>query len=146
VSFPAPRLETLSRPECLRLLATACVGRIVYTDHALPAVTPVNYAFDGTAVVFRTSAGSRLAAGTRDAVVALEVDALDERLRTGWSVVVVGLAEEIRAAGALLRAEQLRLASWVDGDLDVFVRLVPAEVSGRRLTAPSLGSRSRVAG
>ena len=56
--------DVLSRTECLRLLASAKVGRVVYTDGALPAVTPVNFALDGTVVVFPTATGSRLARGT----------------------------------------------------------------------------------
>ena len=39
-----PVLEELSRAECLRLLATATIGRISYTRQALPAMEPVNFA------------------------------------------------------------------------------------------------------
>lgn len=45
------------RQECLRLLPTVPVGRIVYTWQALPAVLPVNFCLDGDgdgAVLVRT--------------------------------------------------------------------------------------------
>jgi hypothetical protein len=52
-----PVLEELSRADCLRLLATATIGRISYTRQALPAVEPVNFALHDGAIVIRTDAG-----------------------------------------------------------------------------------------
>ena len=43
--------ETLSDGECLRLMASVPVGRIVYTVRAMPAVEPVNFAFDNRQIV-----------------------------------------------------------------------------------------------
>ena len=40
-------LHTLHRAECLRLLRTVEVGRIVYTEFALLAVQPVNFILHG---------------------------------------------------------------------------------------------------
>ncbi len=72
-------LEILSREECLDLLSSSPIGRIVFTDRALPAVQPVNFClFEGN-VVIRTMAGSKLAAAARNAVVAFEVDDFDAR-------------------------------------------------------------------
>ena len=39
-------LQRLSRDECLTLMASVPVGRIVYTRRALPAVELVNFALD----------------------------------------------------------------------------------------------------
>ena len=63
-------LEVLAREECLQLLAEAPIGRIVFTDHALPAVQPVNFAMLGTDIIIRTSPESKLAQAIRDTVVA----------------------------------------------------------------------------
>jgi hypothetical protein len=41
-------LEHLPRDECIRLMASAPVGRIVYTRQALPAVELVNFARSGS--------------------------------------------------------------------------------------------------
>ena len=46
----------LTQDECLRLLATAPVGRFVFTVGALPAVVPVAFAVDADAVIARTTA------------------------------------------------------------------------------------------
>ena len=52
-------LEVLAR-EVFQLLAEAPIGRIVFTDHALPAVQPVNFAMLGTDIIIRTSPESKL--------------------------------------------------------------------------------------
>lgn len=44
----------LTREECLDLLSAAPIGRIVFTDHALPAVQPVNFHLNDQAIVIRT--------------------------------------------------------------------------------------------
>jgi nitroimidazol reductase NimA-like FMN-containing flavoprotein (pyridoxamine 5'-phosphate oxidase superfamily) len=130
-------LDVLSRTECLRLLATAKVGRVVYTEGGLPAVTPVNFALDGTVVVFRTAMGSRLAVATEGAVVAFEVNRIDEDSQRGWSVVVTGVAEPVSGTSEMLRVEELGLVSWAGGERSHYVRIVPAVVSGRRVVVRS---------
>jgi nitroimidazol reductase NimA-like FMN-containing flavoprotein (pyridoxamine 5'-phosphate oxidase superfamily) len=137
VSDNGSGFEVLAPTECLRLMASAKVGRVVYTEAALPAVTPVNFALDGTAVVFRTATGSRLARATEGAVVAFEVDRIDEDNQRGWSVVVTGVAEPVREASELLRLEELRLVNWAGGERSHYVRIVPAVVTGRRVAVPS---------
>ncbi|NVI91726.1 pyridoxamine 5'-phosphate oxidase family protein [Actinomadura sp. BRA 177] len=86
-------LEILGRAECVALLRSAPVGRVVYTDQALPAIQPVTFVLDGDeAVVVRTAPGSKFDAALRGAIVAFEVDAFDPAARTGWSVTAVGQA------------------------------------------------------
>ncbi|OMI35746.1 hypothetical protein SPAR_29326 [Streptomyces sparsogenes DSM 40356] len=99
----------LDRGECLRLLATAPVGRVVHTRQALPAVVPVNFGLstDG-AVSLRTSAASELSRAVDGAVVAFEADAVDAAARSGWSVVLTG-----RAAVVTDPAERERDHTWL---------------------------------
>jgi len=130
-------LVTLDRSECLRLLAGAPVGRVVHTDRALPACTPVNFRLVGEAVVFRTAASSRLAAATADAVVAFEVDDIDPVTGTGWTVLVTGVATAVRDVSTLVRLDQLGLVAWAGPDRQHWVRITVADVSGRRVTAPT---------
>lgn len=54
-------LEALSTRDCIELLAGTPVARVIFTDHALPAVLPLTIAVLDGAVHFRTTAGSRLA-------------------------------------------------------------------------------------
>ncbi|MFI7705616.1 pyridoxamine 5'-phosphate oxidase family protein [Nonomuraea sp. NPDC049480] len=136
-------LQVLSPEECLRLLASAPIGRIVFTDRALPAVQPVNFYLDGETIVIRTTIGSKLAAATRRAVVAFEVDELDPEMRTGWSVTVVGHARAVEAPQEIARLATLPLEPWAPGSRDHYILVEAEQVSGRRITrARSNGTAS----
>jgi nitroimidazol reductase NimA-like FMN-containing flavoprotein (pyridoxamine 5'-phosphate oxidase superfamily) len=128
------RIQPLNSEECLHLLSTGSVGRIAVTRDALPVILPVNYAVDGGSILIRTTDGAILrAARAGGAVVAFEVDNLDERTMTGWSVLVTGTLREVTAVSAVLRAEQLPLVPWVGGERRHFVRITPGLLSGRRI-------------
>ena len=130
------RIQALSTEECLHLLSTTGVGRIAVTRDALPVILPVNYAMDGGSILIRTTDGAVLrAARAGGAVVAFEVDNLDESTMTGWSVLITGTLREVTAVSAVLRAEQLPLAPWAGGDRRHFVRITPGILSGRRILA-----------
>ena len=125
-------LVELSRQECLALLAAAPVGRVIFTDRAMPAAQPVNYILDGEEIVFRTANGSKLAAATRHAVVGFQVDEIDPRTRTGWSVLGVGEATEVVHPDRLAELADLS-DPWVD-DHDAHTISVSLQIiSGRRL-------------
>jgi len=126
-------LEVLGRDECLRLLATATLGRIGVTSDALPTVLPVNFRFDGTRIVFRTGVGSKLDAATDNAVVAFEVDEIDPRQRTGWSVVVTGMARELIDPEERAEAQRLPIERWAPGLNHRVVAISTEIVSGRRI-------------
>ncbi|MDF3299122.1 pyridoxamine 5'-phosphate oxidase family protein [Streptomyces tropicalis] len=129
----------LQRPECLHLLASAPVGRIVHTRHALPAVLPVNFSLDGDgAVVLRTSASSELVRAIDGAVVAFEADEMDAATRAGWSVVVTGAASVVTDAAEHERLTRSGPRSWVPAPREVFVRIEPELVTGRELVGGTL--------
>ena len=50
---------------------------MVFTDQALPAALPVNFALLDGEIVFRTATGSKLAAALAKAVVAFQADDID---------------------------------------------------------------------
>jgi nitroimidazol reductase NimA-like FMN-containing flavoprotein (pyridoxamine 5'-phosphate oxidase superfamily) len=122
----------LPRADCMRLLSSVRLGRVVYTDGALPAITPVNFAVDDGAIVFRTAPGSTLAVATQNAVVAFEADDIDADSHDGWSVVVTGVADGVPEPGRLAHRTR-RLSPWAPGNRTHFVRIVPSTVTGRRL-------------
>ncbi|AAZ56984.1 pyridoxamine 5'-phosphate oxidase family protein [Thermobifida fusca] len=130
-------LEVLAREECLQLLAEAPIGRIVFTDHALPAVQPVNFAMLGTDIIIRTSPESKLAQAIRDTVVAFEVDDYDVETRTGWSVAVVGIGRAVDDPEELALLESLPLQPWAPGPKPHFIRIMTDIVSGRRIPKKS---------
>jgi len=133
-----PELERLSQDECLRLLGSVPVGRIVYTRQALPAVELVNFALTNGDIVFRTDDGGKLGAAIRGAVVAFEADSLDFEQRTGWSVTVVGQCLAVTDADELLRLRGIGLVPWAPGEREHYVRIPPTLVTGRRLASPQL--------
>jgi nitroimidazol reductase NimA-like FMN-containing flavoprotein (pyridoxamine 5'-phosphate oxidase superfamily) len=88
-------LVELTRTECLRLLGGGVIGRVICTDSALPTTQPVNYVLDAEEIIFWTANGSKLAAATRNAVGAFQLDQFGTTTRTGWSVLGVGEAYEV---------------------------------------------------
>ena len=131
-------LKRLTREECLRLLGSVPVGRIIYTRQALPAVELVNFALDGGDIVFRTDDGGKLGAAVYGAVVAFEADSLDLMRHTGWSVTVVGQCQAVTDLREIERLRGTALTPWVPGQRDHYVRIPPTIVNGRRLVRPEL--------
>jgi uncharacterized protein len=132
------RIQALGREECLQLLATQQVGRLGFVNDGHPDVLPVNYVLDGDAVVFATSPGTKLWAATRTPV-AFEVDSIDAPTRSGWSVVIHGLAQEITGldpASVMERIHGLTLSPWPGGERLNMVRLPAMSMSGRRVGNP----------
>ncbi|MFB4294632.1 pyridoxamine 5'-phosphate oxidase family protein [Nonomuraea sp. ATR24] len=128
-------LQVLSHAECLRLLASTPIGRIVFTDRALPAVQPVTFLLHGESIVIRTGSGSKLAAATRNAVVAFEADEFDAEARTGWSVTVVGHARAVTDPGEIAQLAALPLTPWAPGNRDHYIVVEAEQLSGRRISA-----------
>jgi hypothetical protein len=93
---PGTRPVELDEAECRHLLATATVGRISFTDGALPAIAPVRFALNEGQVLIPTSDGSAMVGAVRGAVVAFGVDSFDPVTGTGWSVTVVGPSRVLR--------------------------------------------------
>ena len=106
-------LTELGREQCLRLLAGGVVGRVVFTEAALPAAHPVTYLLDGDEIVFCTANGGKLAAATLQRVVAFQVDEIDPEGRTGWSVLGVGQAYEVTDPRRLAELTDRMPATWL---------------------------------
>src|SRR3954447_20339534 len=87
-------LQDLGADDCYRLLATQEIGRLGVNAEHYPLIFPVNFGLDGTTIVMRTEPGTKLAAAEH-ANVTFEVDEIDRRTRSGWSVLVRGLAERL---------------------------------------------------
>jgi nitroimidazol reductase NimA-like FMN-containing flavoprotein (pyridoxamine 5'-phosphate oxidase superfamily) len=128
-------LEILPREECLRLVGTVPIGRVVTTRRALPVALPVNFAVVDDAVVFRSAAGTKLYSATRTAVVGFEVDDFDSTRRTGWSVLIVGGSRVVDDPGLIERFESLVPRAWAPGPFPAFVRIEVVQITGRRIMA-----------
>jgi len=126
-------LGVLGRDDCMRLLGSVTIGRVVFTAHALPAVAPVNFAVVNDEIVLRTGTGSKLDAAIANSVVAFEADQFDVEHRRGWSVVVVGQARVVTDAAEVALLDELGLHCWLVGDRANYVAVHPELVSGRVL-------------
>ncbi|MEU5693661.1 pyridoxamine 5'-phosphate oxidase family protein [Actinosynnema sp. NPDC020468] len=125
-------LEVLSRQECLELLGSTTIGRLVFTDRALPMVHPVVYALDGESVVLRVPEGSTTL-GARDGIVAFEIDEIAKDLSRGWSVMAVGHVTEVLDEAVLDRLRGLPLASRPHGRADHYLQVELEVLTGRRI-------------
>ncbi|AOR36175.1 DNA-binding protein [Streptomyces fodineus] len=130
-----PRFTELTPAECRSLLGTHGVGRLAVSTGTGPVIVPVNYGVVDDAIAFRTALGATpsLAAGQE---VAFEVDRIDDAFSQGWSVLVRGHARTVTDEREQRRlTEQAYSAPWAGGTRDLWVRVEPRTVTGRRITA-----------
>jgi hypothetical protein len=93
---------------------------------------------DGDDVIFRTSGSSGVGADIQVNAalaqrVSFDVDHLDDALGEGWSVLLSGTARVVTDPAELDRVKALDIEPWAGGERDVYVRLVPTEITGRRI-------------
>lgn len=141
MSQPTPNLdrhglEVLGADECLELLASQPVGRLAFLHEGGPMILPVNFVPSHGGVAFRTADGSKLDVAIMGRPVAFEVDGFDAEGRTGWSVLVQGVAELVEDDERVAELEARDLHTWsaqaVDGS---WAHVRAEEISGRRITA-----------
>lgn len=126
-------VERLFPAECYRLLGPRGIGRIAFGTASGLAVLPVNYAVTARTIVIRTGSGS-LIAGHADGPVSFEADHFDLELGQGWSVLVRGDAHRVLQPGEQRNLrENYDLRPWPAGDHDLYVRIVPTQLTGRRI-------------
>ncbi|PVZ06280.1 nitroimidazol reductase NimA-like FMN-containing flavoprotein (pyridoxamine 5'-phosphate oxidase superfamily) [Actinomycetospora cinnamomea] len=125
--------EALPVTECWTRLASVPVGRLVFTERALPAVHPVNFLVHGRSVIIRTGPGTKLDAARRGDVVAFEADHIDPGSRTGWSVLVVGHAAVVGDVDRLVAVLDPQHRPWVRGRGIHVIEVCGERVTGRRL-------------
>lgn len=133
---PGTALLELDRAECLRLLAATSIGRIaVNVPDWPPVIRPVNYVFDerSQSVLFRSARGSKLHALLGSTRAAFEIDGCEADDRTGWSVIIIGVTEEVTSPTEIDRIERLGLRPWAPGPRPHLVRIRATTVSGRRI-------------
>jgi hypothetical protein len=67
-----------------------------------------------------------------DYQVAFEIDAIDVPGRQGWSVLVQGPAHHV-SGDERESAERAGVEPWPAGDRELFIRIIPTRVTGRRI-------------
>lgn len=125
-------LEDLTQRECLQLARRCAIGRLAVVVDGQPLVFPVNFTFDDDALVLRTGEGTKLC-GARERLVAFECDDIDRMSHTGWSVLITGRADEVREPAEVARLEQLPIGPWCPGPTQIWLRIRPRTITGRRI-------------
>lgn len=132
-------ISKLMPAECRRLIKPGGIGRIAFATVSGPVVVPVNFAVLRDPVMLADSVVVRTAEGTvideyADDEAALEVDYIDEALGQGWSVLVRGPAHRVVHPAELRRLrEDAAVWPWPGGEREVYVRITPREITGRRI-------------
>ena len=128
-------LEDIPTDECADLLESSWIGRlgVIVDDH--PEIFPVNHVYERPtgAILFPTTPGTKMRSAVSSPSVAFEVDGvLSDRL-VGWSVLLVGVAEEITDPETIAAATSLRRAVWAQSERSHWLRVRPLKVTGRRI-------------
>ena len=130
-------MVALDRDECLALLATVAVGRVVVPlgASAQPVIRPVHYVFDpvSQSVVFRSVEGSKLYALLHSTRATFEIDSVDAGAHTGWSVIIQGVSEPVHDTVEIRRLERLAPDNWFTATDARWIRIRARTVTGRRL-------------
>lgn len=129
-----PRFTELTEAECRSLLSTHGVGRLAVPADSGPVVLPVNYSVVDGGIVFRTEPGTTPAQADGHQV-AFEADRIDEAFSEGWSVLVRGPATTVTDPDEVARLEEQAYSTpWAGGRRDLWLRIEPVAVTGRRIT------------
>jgi nitroimidazol reductase NimA-like FMN-containing flavoprotein (pyridoxamine 5'-phosphate oxidase superfamily) len=125
-------LEVLDPAQCRELVGRNEVGRLGFVDGEGVTVLPVVYAVIDDQVLIRTASGSKMASVVARRPGALEVDNIDERRHTGWSVLVRGEMDLVTDEDEIAAIDATGLHSWGQTGSH-FLRLPLTEVTGRRM-------------
>jgi Pyridoxamine 5'-phosphate oxidase len=142
ITRPRQAIELTER-ECWSHLASASIGRVVFTQRALPAIRPVNHLIDGRMIIIRTHLGAAIASRTAErssgaqgkscgSVVCYEADEFDPVRHTGWSVIATGVARLVADPADIARYAAA-VEPWIAGDMNQVVAIEPEFITGIRL-------------
>lgn len=129
-----PKFTELSLTECRSLLSTHGVGRLAVHTVSGPVIVPVNYDFVEGVIVFRT-APDTVPSQASGSQVAFEVDRIDGAFSQGWSVLVRGQAGAVTDPDSVRQLEeQAYTTPWAGAQRDLWIRIEPLSITGRRIT------------
>jgi len=132
VELDVQGLQILDEDTCWHLVESTEVGRLGFSSDDRPLILPVNHRVLDRSVVFRTAEGSKLTAAVLRRPVVFEVDGWSTDHRSGWSVLVHGVAMPVRGGPLLERLTELDLEPWANEAIRTeWVRIRTKEVSGR---------------
>ncbi|MFI5708308.1 pyridoxamine 5'-phosphate oxidase family protein [Kribbella sp. NPDC051620] len=133
--FDHSGLQILDQDDCLKLLGSVPIGRLVFTLGGLPVIRLVNFAVDDRTLVFATTDGDKYRAAERGDVVAFEVDDVDQDRHLGWTVTATGHLSVVDPGEAEALRATVPLRPWAPNRDHHLIRLAVEVLDGRRLVA-----------
>ncbi|WP_284740577.1 pyridoxamine 5'-phosphate oxidase family protein [Amycolatopsis sp. RTGN1] len=128
-------LREVSTGNCRVLLESVPLGRLAFVHDGLPVIRPVNFTVAEDAIYLRAGRNS-WADRISGQPVTFEVDGYDRADRTGWSVIVTGiatLATDIETVAGQLGND---LRSWAPPPRDRLLRIAIGRIDGRLIAHP----------
>jgi nitroimidazol reductase NimA-like FMN-containing flavoprotein (pyridoxamine 5'-phosphate oxidase superfamily) len=130
-------LERLGEAECMELLATGGLGRLVYTSRYGPAALPVMYQIHEGSIVLGTwdpviDEDLRTGIAHAEYQVAVEADQIDPEAREGWFVLAQGAAHHLDTEAERAPIINTGLEPWVEEIPAHFIRVNPTSIWGNR--------------
>ena len=122
-------MVSLDESECWALLRKAAVGRLAVVVNHRPEIFPITHIVDHATIVFHTAVGTKLEGS------------LDPDTGEAWSVIVKGLAREIKQMYEALEALDLPLFPWHAAPKPRIMRIEPEAITGRRFRVADAPSR-----
>ena len=132
-------VERLDEAECMDLLSTARIGRLIYNSRYGPVALPSEYKMHDGSIVFRTyrvtftEEDLRTGIAQAEYQVVVEIDQVDPDAREGWVVLVRGTAHHVDTEAERASISTVGLQSWVEAEPEHFIRVVPISIAGQRL-------------
>lgn len=132
-------VERLDEAECLRLLGTGKLGRLVYSSRFGPMALPVEYKLYEGSIVFRAAGDTFTDEDLRTGIahaeysVAFEIDQIDLEAREGWTVLVRGAAHHVDTEAELASIMNAGVQPWIDGEPEHIIQINSARTWGHRI-------------
>lgn len=126
--------EVIPLAQCVHRLESKQVARVAFVRGSQVHLYPVNYVWDGEAIVFRCEPASPIADSVGKEVV-IEVDHIDDREAYAWSVIARGVPQVVDPEvypETMRRLQSLSLYPWANAEKkDVWLRTIPSPLTGR---------------
>jgi Pyridoxamine 5'-phosphate oxidase len=112
---------------------------LIYNSRYGPVALPSEYEIHDGSIVFRTYRVTFTEEDLRTGIahaeyqVVMEVDHVDPDAHEGWVVLVRGTAHHVDTEAERASIGNIGLESWVEGEPEHFIQVVPVRIAGQRL-------------